>query len=137
MVETRNQDLLQIDRSGHVTKWIQDSRNAEVATNSEAARREPASEAGLISDLHGECLLLIGQLRALPRDDADVVDLNLEERAHLGSCYAKLNLWGDVLHQAKLETSLRIVPDLRQSILEALTKIGQALLKGETCRNRG
>ncbi|EXJ67422.1 uncharacterized protein A1O5_09435 [Cladophialophora psammophila CBS 110553] len=111
-----------------IVKWVQDYDGVVTAAASESACHNFASETGLISDLHDECLRLIKELRTAWQNSQDNIDLKSQERAEVGYCYGKLYLWGDILQGGKLEASLEIVPALRQTILGTLVKIGHALL---------
>ena len=127
--ETGHSDEQESDRTGRIAKWAQQSRDYAPAAFSVATYDEVHKEAGLLSDLHDECLRTIRQLRST-LEGASRTEARPDDKARLTYCYAQLNLWGDALHEGNLEASLRIVPALRSTILEALIRIGQALILG-------
>lgn len=113
-----------------VIEWFQEHDNITV-TDPTPSSDKVGSEKGLISDLHDGCLQVLFHLRAALKDLNNKMNKPSNEVTRLGHCQGKLNLWGDILEGGRLEASLRIVPTLRQTILENLVKIAQALLNGQ------
>ena len=114
-----------------VSRWIQKEDAVVGVSAPHAAECDPSQEGGLVSDLHRECLAAIQELRSKAQSATDGFFLEPDEGISLGRCYAELNLWGDVLRDGSLEITFRTVPDLHQTILENLEKIGSALVQGE------
>lgn len=104
----------------------------EAGSASEAVdpgRAEPGAEAGLLSDLHRECLTTIQEVRSGPWYNGSADDVAQQTRICLDKCHAQLSLWGDILYDGSLAAAFRFAPDLRETILANLAKAGSALVK--------
>ena len=135
-MQSAHEDQKQLQRNDRVAKWIKDNIGIVPAADTGATGFELGTETGLLSDLHDESLYLMRQLGLALQAPSKSMYANPDQKAQLDYCYGKLNVWGDILQGGKLEASLAIVPILRQTTLEALVKIGQALLLGEYLRDR-
>lgn len=127
--EAGHNEEQELQRTDRIAKWVQQNEGNEPAASSATASNERGTEAGLISDLHDECLQSVRQLRLI-LEAASNSNVTGDEKTQLGNCNAKLNLWGDALEGGRLEACLRIVPALRSTILESLIRISKALLLG-------
>jgi hypothetical protein len=87
-------------------------------------------DASPITDLISQILILIQAFKTVVTANSTSDKVSRAHRLRLGDCYTNLNLWSDVLRDGHLETALGVVPDLRQTILENLSKIGRELVKG-------
>ena len=131
MVLQDNKKLPRPSWNDRVSRWIQADDTGLAAARHDVAELEPSSDAGLLSDLHRECLIIIEKLRSTSQCTTVGAALERAQGISLAKYSAELNLWGDILCDGSLETTLRFAPDLRQTILDNLAKIGHALVQCE------